>query len=51
VSLVVSAVFMVIVPGILMARFQSTLKEAEQRAFLQAFRLENLLPPEARAPQ
>jgi serine/threonine-protein kinase len=50
VALVVSSVFMVIVPGILMARIQGTLQQAEQRAFLQAWRLENLLPDEARAP-
>ena len=47
VALVVSGVFMVIVPGILMARMQGTLQQAEQRAFLQAFRLKNLLPDAA----
>jgi serine/threonine-protein kinase len=48
IALLVSSVFMVIVPGMLMARLQDTLQQAEQRAFLQTFRLKNLLPDEAR---
>jgi serine/threonine-protein kinase len=50
VSLVAGSVFMVIVPGVLMARVQGALQQAEQRATLQAWRLENLLPDEARLP-
>ncbi len=50
VALLVGSVFMVIVPGVLMARMQGMLEQTEQRAFLQAFRLKNLLPDEARAP-
>ena len=38
---------MILVPGVLMGRLQGTLREAEQRAFLQAHRLKNLLPDEA----
>ncbi len=47
-ALLVSSVFMVIVPGVLMGYLQNTLQRAEQRAFLQTFRLKNLLPDEAR---
>ncbi len=51
IGLLVSSVFLVIVPGVLMARLQDTLQRAEQRAFLQTFRLANLLPDEARGPR
>jgi serine/threonine-protein kinase len=47
VALLVSSVFMVIVPGVLMTRLQRALQRAEERAALQAFRLRNLLPGEA----
>jgi serine/threonine-protein kinase len=47
VALIVASVFMVIVPGVLASRLQGTLQEAEQRAFLQAHRLKNLLPEQA----
>ncbi len=52
VALVVASVFMVIVPGVLMGRLQAILLRAEQRSFLQSWRLKNLIPtsaPEARA--
>ncbi len=49
IALLVSSVFMAIVPGVLVARLQRTLHDAEQRAFLQAFRLRNLLPEETRS--
>ncbi len=48
IALLVSGVFMVIAPGVLMGRLQSTLQRAEQRASLQTFRLKNLLPDEAK---
>ena len=47
VALLVSSVFMVIVPGVLMGRLQGVLRHAEERAFLQTWRLRNLLPDEA----
>jgi serine/threonine-protein kinase len=47
VALLVGSVFMVIAPGVLMGRLQGVLQKAEERAFLQAWRLKNLLPDEA----
>jgi hypothetical protein len=38
---------MVIAPGILMGRLQGILRQAEERAFLQTWRLKNLLPDDA----
>jgi serine/threonine-protein kinase len=48
-ALIVGCVFMMLVPGLLMGRIQSALRDAEQRSFLQAWQLEQLLPDEARA--
>jgi serine/threonine-protein kinase len=48
VALVVGSTFMVIVPGLLMGRMQATLRAAEERSFLQAWHLRQLLPDEAR---
>jgi len=49
VALVVGSTFMVVVPGVLMGRMQLALREAEQRSFLQAWHLRQLLPDEAQA--
>ena len=49
VSLAVGSTFMVVVPGVLMGRMQNALRDAEQRSFLQAWHLRQLLPDEARA--
>ena len=47
-ALAVGSVFMVVVPGVLMGRMQRALREAEQRSFLQAWHLRQLLPDEAK---
>ncbi|MFT3766453.1 MAG: serine/threonine-protein kinase [Minicystis sp.] len=49
VALVVGSVFMVLMPGILMGRMMITLRKAEERSFLQAWHMKQLLPDEARA--
>jgi serine/threonine-protein kinase len=50
VALVVGCTFMVTTPGILMGRMMGTLRSAEERAFLQAWHMRQLLPQEARTP-
>ena len=49
VALVVGGTFMIVVPGVLMGRMQNALRAAEERSFLQAWHLRQLLPDEARA--
>jgi serine/threonine-protein kinase len=51
VALFTASFFMILTPGILVARFQRTLQDAEQRSLLQAWHLGHLLPEEVRAPQ
>jgi tRNA A-37 threonylcarbamoyl transferase component Bud32 len=50
VALFTASFFMILTPGILVARFQRTLQEAEQRSLLQAWHLGHLLPEEVRSP-
>jgi serine/threonine-protein kinase len=49
-ALTVGALLMIVGPGIMMARQQDALREAERRSALQAWHLRHLLPAEAREP-
>jgi serine/threonine-protein kinase len=49
VALVVGSTFMLIVPGLVMGRIMTTLRAAEERSFVQAWHMRQLLPAEARA--
>ncbi|APR84534.1 Serine/threonine protein kinase PrkC, regulator of stationary phase [Minicystis rosea] len=48
-ALLVGSTFMVIIPGLMMSRMMVALRRAEERTFLQAWHLKQLLPDEARA--
>jgi serine/threonine-protein kinase len=49
-ALTVTGLFMILAPGLLIARLQRGLREAELRSLLHAWHLRQLLPEEARAP-
>lgn len=51
VALVVGSTFMLVVPGLVMGRIMTTLRAAEERSFVQAWHMRQLLPAEARARQ
>ena len=50
VALTAGAVLMIVGPGLMVAKQQEVLRDAERRSLLQGWHLKHLLPEEAQAP-